>query len=164
MLASACSPEAAPAPAPALSYDCDTPPGRLSQLEQVRPGPAYRISGRIRAVELLPDQRWEAAGNIFVESADEQDRVMLQLTAPEREAPIQVVLKTNHGLENHLRALGSVALDEDAAFTVSVAGGRATIEIGGMRAETPVDVGTDARVGVGCAAGSFRFDDLRFGD
>ena len=164
MLASACLPADAPAPAPPLGYDCDTPTARLSELEQVRPGPAYRISGKIRASALLPDERWEAAGNIFVESADEQDRVMLQLIASDREAPLQIVLRTNHGLNNDLRQLGQVALGEEIVFNLTVAGGRAKIEIGAIKAEAPADLGKHARVGVGCAAGTFRFEDLRFGD
>ena len=69
----ACTPAATPAASPPLSYDCDTPAGRLSELEQVQPGPAYRISGTIRADDLLPNDRWESAGNVFVESADEHE-------------------------------------------------------------------------------------------
>jgi hypothetical protein len=159
MLVSAC----APAAAVPLSYDCDTPPGRLSELKQVQPGPTYSISGRIRADDLLPDKRWEPAGTVFVESADEQDRVMLQLTAPERQSPLSIVLRTHHGEKNELRTLGRIALGEEASFTLAVAGGRARIEIGTIRAEAAVDLGKDARIGVGCSTGAFRFEGLKFG-
>ena len=163
LVLTACTPPATPAPAPPLSYDCDTPAGRLSELGQVRPGPSYSVSGRIRADDLLADERWEPAGNVFAESADEQDRVMLQLVAPERKSPLSIVLRTHHGLENDLRKLGEIALGEEAAFSLTVAGGRATIEIGDIKAEAAAEVGENARVGVGCATGAFRFDDLKFG-
>jgi hypothetical protein len=160
ILACGCAPADAPRP---LSYDCDTPPGRLSELEQVQPGPAYRISGRIRPDDLRPDKRWEPAGNVFVESADEQDRVMLQLVAPEREPPLSIVLRSHHGEKNDLRTLGQIGLGEEVPFTLTIAGGRAKIGIGDIKTEIAVDLGKDARVGVGCSAGTFRFEALEFG-
>ena len=159
----ACAPEAAPPSAPPLSYDCETPAARLSELEQVQPGPAYSIAGRVRANDLIDDKRWEPAANIFVESADEQDRVMLQLIAPERRSPLQIVLRTQHGDKQEVRTLGSLPLGEDAAFALTVEGGRARAVIGAIKAEAALDPGPGARVGVGCATGSFRFDELRFG-
>jgi hypothetical protein len=159
----ACSPAAPPVSAPPLAWDCNTPAGRLSELEQVQPGPAYRISGRIRADDLTDDGRWEPAANIFVESADEQDRVMLQLIAPERRSPLRIVLRTHHGEKQEVRTLGTIALGEEAAFTLTVERGRARAEIGTIKAEAAADVGEAARVGVACATGSFRFDELRFG-
>jgi hypothetical protein len=159
----ACTPAAAPAPAPPLSYDCDTPAGRLSELEQVQSGPAYRISGTIRADDLLPNDRWESAGNVFVESADEQDRVMLQLIAPEPGSPLRIVLRSHDGEKQKARTLGAIAVGEEARFTLAVEGGTARAELGAMKAEAVVDLGEGARVGVGCAGGSFRFGELRFG-
>ncbi|HEY5720974.1 MAG TPA: hypothetical protein VIT45_01500 [Allosphingosinicella sp.] len=158
----ACAPAAAPGPAP-LSYDCQTPTGRLSELDQVQPGPSYRISGTIRADELRADSRWESAGNIFVESADEQDRVMLQLVSPDRGERLRIVLRTHHGEKQEARPLGAIAVGEEVPFVLAVDGGRAKAEIGALEAEAAVDPGTSARVGVGCAGGSFRFGELRFG-
>ena len=158
----ACAPATAPGPAP-LSYDCETPAGRLSELDQVQPGPAYRISGTIRADELRSDARWESAGNIFVESADQQDRVMLQLISPDRGQRLQIVLRTHHGEKQEARPLGAIAVGEEAPFLVTVEGGKARAEIGTIKAEAAVGPGEGARVGVGCAGGAFRFAELRFG-
>jgi hypothetical protein len=157
--ATACSANAAP-----LLYDCDSAPGRLSVLETVQPGPSYRVSGRISANELVKHQRWAPTGSASIESADEQDRIMLQLSAPEQKAPLQVVLRTTNKGKVSTQTLGQVGLEQDLAFSVTVADGRAKVEIGTMRGEAAVDLGAGAKVGVSCTTGNFHFEDLRFGE
>lgn len=151
----------APASSALLSYDCDTPSGRFSELTQVQPGPSYRIAGRVAAHELRPDKRWPSVAAIRVESADEQVRIMIEVTAESgADGPLALSLRTIDGLENEVRLLGEAPVGDALAFSLVVADGKARIEIGGRRGEAPADVGPSATVGVGCSTGSFRFEQL----
>ena len=156
---------AAPAPAGAapLSYDCDTGPGRYSELKRTEPGPAYSVSGRIAAIELGLHKRWLPSGQVVIESADGLRSARLQLVATTRQAPLDVVLLTDRDGEAGTQRLGQVGLNEALAFSMTVAGGRARVEIGTMRGEAEVDVGAAASVGVVCSTGNFHFEDLRLG-
>jgi hypothetical protein len=147
-----------------MSYDCDTGPGRFSELKQVQPGPAYRISGRIAANELATDKRWAPVANVTVESSDAQSRAMLRLVAPTHKAPIAVVLSITKAGKTDMQTLGQVGLGEELAFVLTVAEGRIRVEIGSMRGEAPIDVGPGASVSVVCSTGNFHFNDLRFGE
>ena len=155
---------ASAADAAPLSYDCDTTPGHYSELKQVQSGPAYRISGRIAANELATDKRWAPGANVMIESADGQTRAGLRLLAPTRRAPLDVVLSITKAGKTDVQTLGHVGLSEELAFVVTVAEGRARVEIGTMRGEAPVDIGAGASVAVVCSTGNFHFNDLRFSD
>lgn len=146
-----------------MSYDCDTGAGRFSELKQVQPGPAYRISGRIAANELGKHERWLPVGNINITSADNQTRAMLQITASERKAPLDVLLRVINGDNDTSQTLGKVALSQELAFVLSVADGKVKVEIGDMRGEAQISMSGGASVAVGCSTGNFHFEDLRFG-
>jgi hypothetical protein len=147
-----------------LSYDCDTGAGRFSELKQVQPGPAYRISGRIAANELARHERWAPGSNITIESADEQNRVSLRILAPMQKAPLDVVLEITKAGKTETQALGRVGLSQELAFVLAFADGRVRAEIGTMRGEAPLAIGAGASVSVVCSTGNFHFNDLRFED
>jgi hypothetical protein len=153
-----------PANAAPMSYDCDTAPGRYSELKQTEPGPAYRVSGRIAANELAMDKRWVPVGNIVIESADGKNGARLRLFAPTRRAPLDVVLSTNIGDKVETQTLGQVGLSQELAFSMTVADGRVKVEIGTMRGEAAIEMGAGASVGVTCSTGNFHFDDLRLSE
>jgi hypothetical protein len=155
---------ASAAQAAPLSYDCDTTPGHYSELKQVQSGPAYLISGRIAANELATDKRWAPGANVTIESADGQNRAGLRLLAPTRMAPLDVVLSITKAGKTEVQTLGHVGLSEELAFVVTVAEGRARVEIGTMRGEAPIDIGAGASVAVVCSTGNFHFNDLQFSD
>ena len=155
-------PETQAAPVP-LTWDCDTPGARLSELTQVQRGPSYRIGGRVGARELRADARWPSVATILVESADEQDRIMIEVTARSRtDEALALSLRTIHGLDNRVIPLGQAPIGEALPFSLVVADGKARIEIGGFRREVPAEVGPGATVGAGCSTGSFRFEQLTF--
>jgi hypothetical protein len=147
-----------------LSYDCDTTPGHYSELKQVQSGPSYRVSGRIAANELATDKRWAPGANVTIESADGQNRAALRLMAPTRRAPLDVVLSITRAGKTETQTLGHVGLSEELAFVVTVAEGRARVEIGTMRGEAPIDIGAGASAAVVCSTGNFHFNDLELGE
>lgn len=153
---------AAPANAAPFSYDCDTGAGRFSELKQVQSGPDYRLSGRISANELATHKRWAPGANITVESADKKTRASLRILAPMQRAPLDVVLQITRDGQSEEKALGQVGLSQDLAFILTVAGGQVRAEIGSMRSEAPIAIGSGASVSVVCSTGNFHFDDLRF--
>jgi hypothetical protein len=155
---------ASPAPAAPLSYDCDSGAGRFSELKQTQPGPDYHISGRISANELGIHERWAPVGNIEIESADQKNRAMLQILAPARKAPLDVVLRTWNGEKVATQTLGQVGLNEDVTFSMAVGDGRVKVEFGTMRGEARVEMAAGANVGVGCSTGNYHFEDLRLED
>ena len=153
-----------PAHAAPFSYDCDTGGGRFSELKQTQSGPDYRVSGKISANELGRHERWAPGSNVTIESADGKTRASLRVLAPTRKAPLDVVLAITKDGKTEEQTLGQVGLSQELAFVMSVADGRARAEIGTMRGEAPIAVGTGASVSVVCSTGNFHFDDLRFGE
>ena len=100
----------------------------------------------------------------MIESADGKNSARLQLVAPTRQAPLDVVLRTNIGDKVETQTLGQAGLSQELAFSMVVAGGRVKVEIETMRGEAAIEVGAGASVGVTCSTGNFHFDDLRFGE
>jgi hypothetical protein len=157
LIALAGSAQAAP-----FSYDCDTGAGRFSELKQVQAGPDYRISGRISANELAMHKRWAPGANLTIESADKKNRVSLRILAPMQKAPLDVVLEISRDGQKEEKALGQVGLSQELAFVLTVTGGQAHAEIGSMRGEGPIAIGSGASVSTVCSTGNFHFEDLRF--
>ena len=147
-----------------FSYDCDTGGGRFSELKQTQPGPNYRISGKISANELGRHERWAPGSNITIESADGKSRASLRVMAPTRKAPLDVVLAITKDGKTENQALGQIGLAQELAFVVTVADGRVRAELGTMRGEAPIAVGTGASVSVVCSTGNFHYNDLSFAE
>ena len=147
-----------------LSYDCDTAPGRYSELKQVQSGPAYRISGRIAGQRAWQGQALGAGGQCH---GRERRQPESRDAATHRSQPEGTA---GRGPEHHqggpdgVQTLGHVGLGEELAFVLTVGEGKARVEIGSMRGEAPVDVGAGASVTIVCSTGNFHINDLRFSD
>jgi hypothetical protein len=153
---------AAAAEAP-LSLDCDTAGGAYSELKQVLTGPAYSVAGRMTFERIRVDRRWLPVGSAQVASADAKRRVMLQVSAPKRDAgPLQIWLLVLDGDEENRQILGEAEMGSTMDFVLRVDNGRAAAEIGPFKGEAAAPaIGSGGSTAVGCSTGQVLFEELK---
>lgn len=158
---------AMPCAAQTFTYDCDTPGGHFSKLENVANGPDYAITGEVKVRRLYGSSDWLPTALISLASADGRQQIAIRLLAdkPETEDARQgevsftTFLKVD-GVVQEGKPLAMVALGTAVPFSLRLTEGDAIVKFGTVEKHLPFKRGDKPLAMVACSSGEFVFTNL----
>ncbi|QHD67868.1 hypothetical protein GS397_13035 [Sphingobium yanoikuyae] len=158
---------AMPCAAQTFTYDCDTPGGHFSKLENVANGPDYAITGEVDPRRLYGGSDWLPTALISLNSADGRQQVGIRLLAnrPETEDARQGVVRfvTYQKVDSAPQegeALATVSLGTAVPFSLMLTEGEAIVKVGTVEKRLSFKRGDKPLARVTCSSGEFVFTNL----
>jgi hypothetical protein len=145
-----------------FQFDCDVPPGKVSEWNGTVPPAMTQVSGRIQLIEARHDERWLPSASVRVVQAEEKIGLRLYVT-PDAPQVLQVeLLRPGSKNQNDRGLLTTVPADtHSVAFTLSAtAAGDIRVTIGGKDASLAATHFRAQKISLSCSTGEFKFVDV----
>lgn len=144
---------------PVHSFECDTLPGHYSYWTQSLSTGAVEVTGTITVNELRKDKKWMPLANVMLRAGDGSINAGVSLSAMIKFPEAYLVKMSTPTGETRLGLAGVIArpkgaipfkvvLDASGKLSVSIAGEKASAELGSFKPDT---------VALNCSTGDFEF-------